>query len=56
MTEYDRHGPVVVGIDGSRAAIHAAQWAIDEAVDRNVPLCLVHVTRIAISTKSFADE
>lgn len=46
MTEYDRYGPVVVGIDGSRAAIHAAQWAIDEAVDRNVPLCLVHVTRV----------
>lgn len=56
MTEYDRYGPVVVGIDGSRAAIHAAQWAIDEAVDRNVPLCLVHVTRVAISTKSFVDE
>lgn len=56
MTEYDRHGPVVVGIDGSRAAIHAAEWAIDEAIDRNVPLCLVHVTRVAVSTKSFVDE
>lgn len=56
MTEYDRHGPVVVGIDGSRAAIHAAEWAIDEAIDRNVPLCLVHVTRVVVSTKSFVDE
>ena len=35
--------PVVVGIDGSRAALDAALWAIDEAVDRDVPLRLVHV-------------
>lgn len=33
--------PVVVGIDGSTAALHAAQWAIDEAVARDVPLRLV---------------
>lgn len=37
-------GPaVVVGIDGSRAALHAALWAIDEAVTRDVPLRLVYV-------------
>lgn len=35
--------PVVVGIDGSQAAIQAAVWAIDEAVSREVPLRLVHV-------------
>jgi nucleotide-binding universal stress UspA family protein len=35
---------VVVGIDGSRAALEAALWAVDEAVDRDVPLRLVHVT------------
>ena len=39
----DTH-PVVVGIDGSRAALDAALWAIDEAVDRDVPLRLVHAT------------
>ena len=35
--------PVVVGIDGSQAAIRAAEWAIDEAVSREVPLRLVAV-------------
>ncbi len=34
---------VVVGIDGSHAAIQAAEWAIDEAVSREVPLRLVEV-------------
>ncbi|MCV7091204.1 universal stress protein [Mycobacterium interjectum] len=33
---------VVVGIDGSQAAINAALWAVAEAVSRNVPLRLVH--------------
>jgi nucleotide-binding universal stress UspA family protein len=30
----------VVGIDGSRAAVRAALWAVDEAVSRDVPLRL----------------
>jgi nucleotide-binding universal stress UspA family protein len=34
---------VVVGIDGSQAAIQAAEWAVDEAVSREVPLRLVQV-------------
>jgi len=34
---------VVVGIDGSEAAIQAAQWAVDEAVSREIPLRLVQV-------------
>ena len=34
---------IVVGIDGSQAAINAALWAIDEAVSREIPLRLVHV-------------
>ncbi len=33
---------VVVGIDGSDAAINAAKWAVVEAVSRDVPLRLVH--------------
>jgi nucleotide-binding universal stress UspA family protein len=33
---------VVVGIDGSRAAINAALWAVDEAVSRDIPLRLVY--------------
>jgi nucleotide-binding universal stress UspA family protein len=36
---------VVVGIDGSSSAIHAAEWAVDEAISRNVPLRLVYVVR-----------
>ena len=38
--------PVVVGVDGSKASITAVKWAIDEAVSRDVPLRLVHVTHI----------
>jgi nucleotide-binding universal stress UspA family protein len=34
---------VVVGIDGSQAAIRAAEWAIDEAVSREAELRLIHV-------------
>ncbi|MFA4081910.1 universal stress protein [Mycobacteroides salmoniphilum] len=56
MTDTDRHGPVVVGIDGSRAAVHAAEWAVDEAISRDVPLCLVHVTRPVVTAKSFVDQ
>lgn len=35
--------PVVVGVDGSKHAIRAAIWAVDEAVSRDVPLLLVTV-------------
>ena len=38
--------PVVVGVDGSDAAIAAAIWTIDEAVSRDVALRIVHVTHI----------
>ncbi len=37
-----RKPPVVVGIDGSQAAIQAAEWAADEAVGREVPLRLIY--------------
>ena len=40
-------GPVVVGVDGSEAAIRAAEWAAKEAVHHDVPLRLVYVIRIA---------
>ncbi len=35
--------PVIVGIDGSKHAVHAALWAVDEAVDRDVPILLACV-------------
>ena len=34
---------VVVGINGSQAAVNAAKWAIDEALSRQLPLRLVYV-------------
>lgn len=34
---------VVVGIDGSKAAVDATEWAVDEAIARDVPLRLVCV-------------
>jgi len=33
---------VVVGVDGSRSGLHAALWAVDEAVAGDVPLRLVY--------------
>jgi nucleotide-binding universal stress UspA family protein len=33
---------VVIGIDGSRSALEAARWAVDEAVARDIPLQLVY--------------
>jgi nucleotide-binding universal stress UspA family protein len=41
----DRYSPsptVVVGSDGSRSAVDAALWAVDEAVSRDIPLGLVY--------------
>ena len=38
-----QHAPaVVVGVDGSTAALRAALWAVDEAVSRDIPLRLIH--------------
>ncbi len=45
MTDNSSASPVIVGIDGSDTAIHAAEWAVDEAVNRGVPLRLVYVTK-----------
>ena len=43
MTNVDSPSPIVVGVDGSMAAIRAAEWAIDEATSRGLTLRLVHV-------------
>jgi nucleotide-binding universal stress UspA family protein len=43
MHHFDSSPPcVVVGIDGSRAGVYAALWAVDEAVSRDIPLRLVY--------------
>ena len=36
---------VIVGIDGSRAAIHAAEWAADEAASRGVSLLMLAIIK-----------
>jgi len=44
---FDRYPPksVVVGVDGSEAAIRAARWAVDEAAGTDTPLRLLHITK-----------
>ncbi len=42
MHSVDAPPSVVVGIDGSEAAVGAALWGIDEAVARDIPLRLVY--------------
>ena len=42
----DEHA-VVVGVDGSEAALHAVRWAAREAARRHAPLRLVHVCHLA---------
>ncbi len=44
MEGSEQSGAVVVGIDGSDAAIGAALWAAREASIRDVPLRLIHAT------------
>jgi len=38
--------PIIVGIDGSHAAIGAALWGIDEAISRGAPLRLISVLKL----------
>ncbi|WP_433608201.1 universal stress protein [Prescottella agglutinans] len=43
MSPANETRPVIVGVDGSDAALHAVRWAAVEAHARKVPLKLVHV-------------
>jgi nucleotide-binding universal stress UspA family protein len=42
MPESSTTPSITVGVDGSRGAVRAALWAIDEAVSRDIPLRLVY--------------
>ncbi|WP_236796212.1 universal stress protein [Amycolatopsis sp. GM8] len=42
MSEALGGGPIVVGVDGSAAAMGAVRWAADEAARQRAPLRLVH--------------
>jgi len=48
------HPAVVVGIDGSQAALRAAEWAVDEAVSREIPLRLVHTIATQVEPAPFS--
>src|ERR1700739_2115648 len=47
FTMFDRYPPksVVVGVDGSDAAIRAARWAVDEVAGTDIPLRLLYVAK-----------
>ncbi len=42
MDQHQGARAIVVGIDGSKAAVTAAEWALEEAVGRTAPLRLVY--------------
>jgi nucleotide-binding universal stress UspA family protein len=42
------HRAILVGVDGSAAALHAVRWAAHDAALRNVPLTLVHVVNAPV--------
>jgi nucleotide-binding universal stress UspA family protein len=44
---FDKYPPnsVVVGVDGSRAAIRAARWAVSEVAGTDIPIRLLYVTK-----------
>jgi nucleotide-binding universal stress UspA family protein len=56
MTSNQRHKSVVVGIDGSEAAIRAAEWSVDDAVNRSIPLRLVCVRKTSIRRSRTINE
>jgi nucleotide-binding universal stress UspA family protein len=55
MSDQAVPGPVVVGIDGSDAAVRAAEWVAKEAVHHDVPLRLVYVIQTADEPMASAD-
>jgi nucleotide-binding universal stress UspA family protein len=47
---------IVVGIDGSHAAINAAKWAASEAISRDLPLRLIHAVPAPQADAPVGDE
>ena len=55
----DHYSPspsVVVGIDGSRSAVNAALWAVDEAISRDIPLRLIYAIDPADATSTDPED
>lgn len=42
MNQSHKPPSIVVGIDGSKPAVQAALWAVDEAASRDIPLRLLY--------------
>jgi len=55
MADWDFDAPVVVGIDGSDAALAAVDWAVGEARARGTELRLVHAVDIAANAHDERD-
>src|SRR5262249_31005801 len=47
---------IVVGIDGSDAAIHAAKWALAEATSGDIPLRVIHAIAERRPAENAGDE
>src|SRR6201993_3543848 len=56
MNQPQRSERIVVGIDGSEAAINAAKWAVAEATSRDIPLRLIHATPERQRGQNLGDE
>lgn len=56
MRDFRSAPSIVVGIDGSRSAIQAAVWAVDEAVSRDIPLRLAYVVDPAALSGTASDQ
>lgn len=52
----DGQRPIIVGVDGSRAASRALQWAVEEARQRKVPVTVVHAVRASSDTDKAGRE
>jgi len=52
MNELPTPRPIVVGIDGSKAAICGALWAVDEAVSREVPVHLLYAIEEGVALEA----
>ncbi|BBZ12749.1 universal stress protein [Mycobacterium branderi] len=50
MNASEIRSAVIVGVDGSQASIHAAEWAVDEARVRGIPLRLLAVMKATHSS------
>src|ERR1700758_5291243 len=48
--------PIVVGIDGSKAAMRAALWAVDEAVSREVPVRLLYAIEEGVAPEAEPED